>query len=170
MIKAVYDDWAEDCVRCQGDARRVMKIWRLGHYYMTTSDKVLFRKPRLVLYKGLNNYYNRLLHGFEIPLQTFIGKGLRIVHMNGIVVSQYARIGENCTVFQQVTIGAVSGVNGAPQIGNNVYIGDGAKILGAIKIGDNVKIGANAVVTHDIPDNVTVVGINQIIRGRLSEN
>ena len=60
MIKAVYDDWAEDCVRCQGDARRVMKIWRLGHYYMTTSDKVLFRKPRLVLYKGLNNYYNRL--------------------------------------------------------------------------------------------------------------
>lgn len=83
--------------------------------------------------------------------------------MNGIVINKDALIGENCTIFQQVTIGAVQGKVGAPIIGDNVYIGAGAKILGNIKVGNNVKIGANTVVTKDVPDGVTVVGINQIL-------
>lgn len=117
----------------------------------------------LLIYKGLNNYYNRIFHGIEIPLGTYIGGGLRLVHMNGIVINKDAVIGENCTIFQQVTIGAIYGKTGAPIIGDNVYIGAGAKILGDIKIGNNVKVGANAVVTKNIADDVTVVGANQII-------
>lgn len=73
----------------------------------------------------------------------------------GIIVSHNAVIGENVTIFHQVTIGEGNG--GAPTIGNNVYIGAGAKIIGGIKIGNNVKIGANCVVFMDVPDNCTVV-------------
>ena len=73
----------------------------------------------------------------------------------GIIVSHNAIIGENCTIFHQVTIG--EGRGGAPIIGDNVLIGAGAKLIGDIHIGDNVKIGAGCVVTDDVPDNATVV-------------
>ena len=79
----------------------------------------------------------------------------------GVFISKDAEIGENCTIFHQVTIGSnrIEGSKhyGAPQIGNNVYIGAGAKIIGGITIGDNVNIGANCVVFTDVPSNSTVV-------------
>lgn len=71
-------------------------------------------------------------------------------------------IGENCTIFQHVTLGSKwsGGINdgGAPIVGNHVMIGSGACILGNITIGDNTIIGANAVVTHNVPPNVVVAG------------
>lgn len=70
------------------------------------------------------------------------------------------KIGCNCTILHNVTIGA--GRGGAPTIGDNVYIGAGAIIIGDIKIGDNVKVGAGAVVFKDVPSNSTVVGYNEI--------
>ena len=75
--------------------------------------------------------------------------------IRGIFVSCRAVIGKNAVIFHQVTIG--EGKGGAPQIGDNCYIGAGAKIIGNIKIGNNVKIGAGCVVVTDIPDNCTVV-------------
>lgn len=79
----------------------------------------------------------------------------------GIFVSQGAKIGKNCVIFHQVTIGSNtlpgSSGQGAPTLGDNVYIGCGAKIIGNVKIGNNVRIGANCVVTRDVPDNATVV-------------
>ena len=84
--------------------------------------------------------------------------------LNGIVVSHNAIIGENATIFHQVTIG--EGKGGAPTIGDNCYIGAGAKIIGGIKIGNNVRIGAGCVVFKDVPDNATVVldNIRVIVR------
>lgn len=64
----------------------------------------LIQKVQLLLYKGLNNYYNRILHGIEIPLYTEIGAGLRLVHMNGIVINKDALIGENCTIFSRLPL------------------------------------------------------------------
>ena len=75
--------------------------------------------------------------------------------LNGIIVSHNAVIGENCTIFHQVTIG--EGRGGAPMIGNNVLIGAGARVIGGIRIGDNVRIGAGCVVMQDVPDNATVI-------------
>ena len=94
-----------------------------------------------------------------------IGKRLWIPHISGIIISYYAIIGDNCTLFHQVTIGEenIQHPGEAPIIGNNVYIGAGAKIIGPIHIGDNVRIGTNTVVTKDIPSNCTVVGVNRII-------
>ncbi len=109
--------------------------------------------------------YYRLMHsyGASIPLRTKIDGMPQFPHRYyGIFISVGAKIGKDCVIFHQVTIGSNtlsdSKGNGAPQIGNNVYIGCGAKIIGNVKIGDNVRIGANCVVTKDVPDNCTVVG------------
>ena len=97
---------------------------------------------------------------FDIGIwpESEIGYGLN-VHNSGIYIK--AKIGKNCVISQQVTIGHVGGFKGGgvPALGDNVYIGAGAKILGEVKIGNNVIIGANAVVISDIPDNAIAVGI-----------
>ncbi|MDN4524143.1 serine O-acetyltransferase [Fictibacillus fluitans] len=94
-----------------------------------------------------------------------IGPGLKIPHCGSVIVNKKARIGKNCEIHSGVNIGMHKG--GVPDIGNNVYIAPGAKLFGGIKIGNNVSIGANSVVTKDVPDNVTVVGIPAKI---ISEN
>jgi len=101
--------------------------------------------------------------GIYIPVRAKIGKGFIIHNMNGIFISTGV-IGENCTVQQGVTIGAIrpnrwAGKPRPPVLGNNVYIGAGAKVLGDVKVGDNSVVGANSVVMTDIPENVTVMGI-----------
>lgn len=81
--------------------------------------------------------------------------------LNGIIIHMKSVIGENATIYHQVTIASSKG--GTPIIGDNVVIGTGAKIIGGVHIGNNVKIGANAVVVKDIPDNCTVVGVPGVI-------
>lgn len=75
--------------------------------------------------------------------------------LQGIFISRYAQVGENCWIYQNVTIGEVN--RKAPIVGDNCLIGAGAVLIGDIKIGNNVKIGAGAVVNTDVPDNCTVV-------------
>ncbi len=96
--------------------------------------------------------------GFSISENTF-GKGLSIAHYGSIVVSPHARIGENCRIHVGVNIGMGARGEGAPHIGNNVYIAPGAKLFGNIEIGDNAVIGANAVVNKSFPDGGTIGGI-----------
>lgn len=89
-----------------------------------------------------------------------IGEGFCIAHSFSIMIAG-ARIGRNCVVMQQVTIGGSWGGNrnGYPTIGDNVVVGCGAKIIGNVKVGSNVIIGANAVVVSDIPDGAVVGGV-----------
>lgn len=101
-------------------------------------------------------------NGAYIPSSTEIGEGVCFPHgLFGIFISQGAKIGKNCVIFHQVTIGSNtlsdSSKKGSPTIGDNCYIGAGAKIIGNIVVGDNVRIGANCVVVTDIPSNSTVV-------------
>ena len=83
-------------------------------------------------------------------------------HLNGIIIGHNAVIGKNCTIFQQVTIEQGNSRQGTI-IGDNCLLGKGCFIKGGIKIGNNVKVGANAVVTHDVPDNCTVAGVPAVI-------
>lgn len=85
------------------------------------------------------------------------GPGFVLIHSQGVVINTSVQGGRNVFIEHQVTIGAEK--QQAPVIGDNVFIGAGAKILGAVRIGNDVKIGANAVVTKDVPDGATVVGI-----------
>jgi serine O-acetyltransferase len=99
--------------------------------------------------------------GADIPLNCQIGGGLLIPHPNGIVIHPGAKIGVNCLIFQQVTIG-IRDARGFPEISGHVDIGAGAKVLGAIKIGPHARIGANAVVTRDVKAGMVAVGTRPI--------
>lgn len=101
------------------------------------------------------------LTGIEIHPGATIGKGLFIDHGTGVVIGETAEIGDNCTLYQGVTLGGTGKDTGKrhPTLGNNVMVGAGAKVLGPFKIGDNSKIAAGAVVLHEIPEDCTAVGI-----------
>lgn len=96
--------------------------------------------------------------GADIPLTCLIGGGLLLPHPNGVVIHPEARIGPNCLIFQQVTLGTV-GSGGVPVVGGHVDIGAGARLLGPVVVGDHAVIGANAVVVHDVPAHHVAVGI-----------
>ena len=103
----------------------------------------------------------RFVTGIEIHPAARIGKGLMIDHGMGVVIGETAEIGDNCTIYQGVTLGGTGKDVGKrhPTIGNNVLVGAGAKVLGPLTIGDNTKIAANAVVLDNIGNNSTAVGI-----------
>ena len=95
-------------------------------------------------------------HGGYIGPDAVIKSKPSLPHgLHGIFISRYATIGENCLIYQNVTIGEVD--RKAPVIGDNCLIGAGAVIIGDIRIGNNVKIGAGAVVNVNVPDGCTVV-------------
>ena len=104
---------------------------------------------------------SRFFTGIEIHPAAIIGRGLLIDHGMGVVIGETAEIGDGCTIFHGVTLGGTGKERGKrhPTLRNGVFVGAGAKILGNVVIGNNVKIGANAVVLHDVPDDVTAVGV-----------
>ena len=103
----------------------------------------------------------KFLTGIEIHPGATIGKGLVIDHGTGVVIGETTEIGDNCTLYQGVTLGGTGKDVGKrhPTLGDNVLVGAGAKVLGPIVIDSNSKIAANAVVLKDIPQNSTAVGI-----------
>ena len=99
--------------------------------------------------------------GIEIHPAATIGNRFFIDHGTGVVIGETTEIGDDCTIYQGVTLGGTGKDQGKrhPTLGNHVMVGSGAKVLGPIKIGNNVRIAAGAVVLTDIPDNCTAVGI-----------
>ncbi len=104
----------------------------------------------------------RWLTLIEIHPNARIGKRFFIDHGCGVVIGETTEIGDDCSVYQGVTLGGnvfTKGVKRHPTLANNVTIGAGAKVLGAVVIGENSQVGANAVVVKDVPTNSIVVGI-----------
>lgn len=103
----------------------------------------------------------RSFTGIEIHPGAKIGKGLFIDHGMGVVIGETAEIGDNCLIYQGVTLGGTGKHKGKrhPTLGNNVMVGAGARVLGPFKVGDNAKIAANAVVLEEVPPNCTAVGV-----------
>lgn len=132
---------------------------RLAHYLHTVLKIPVL--PRLI------SQMSRFFTGIEIHPGAKIGKGFFIDHGMGVVIGETSEIGDNCTIFQGVTLGGTGKERGKrhPTLGNNVVIGAGASILGDITIGDSSYIGAGSVVTKDVPPTSTVVGVpGRIIR------
>lgn len=109
--------------------------------------------------------------GIEIHPGAQIGKGLFIDHGMGVVIGETTIIGDNCLLYQGVTLGGTGKDKGKrhPTLGDNVMVGAGAKVLGPINIGSNVKVAANAVVLSDIPENCTAVGVPARIARRAGQ-
>ena len=99
--------------------------------------------------------------GIEIHPGATIGKNLFIDHGMGVVIGETAIIGDNCTLYQGVTLGGTGKDHGKrhPTLGDNVMIGAGAKVLGPFRVGDNSRVAAGAVVLNEVPDNATAVGV-----------
>jgi serine O-acetyltransferase len=124
---------------------------------------------KLPLLPGACDLLSRALFGVQIGNNVEAGAGLMITHGH-VVIDGRTTIGRHCQISPWVTIGLSNSrklgfsVDG-PTIGDHVYIGTGAKVLGPVRVGDYARIGANAVVIHDVPENVTVVGIPARIVG-----
>ena len=111
---------------------------------------------------------SRFFTGIEIHPKAKIGKNLFIDHGMGVVIGETSDIGNNVTIYHNVTLGGISpsinsneqrNIKRHPTLNDDVVVGSGAQILGPIVIGKNSKIGANAVVTKNVPDNAVMVGI-----------
>lgn len=143
----------------------VMVVYRFGRWRYGVRPALL-RKVFSFIYKILYKMI-QILTGIELPCEADIGKNFIIDHFGGVVVSGYAKLGDNCRIRNGVVIGLKNVEEvGAPVIGNNVDIGAGAKVLGKITIGNNVLIGANAVVISNVPDNSIAVGVPAVIKAR----
>ena len=118
-------------------------------------------KLKLKFLARLISQLTRFFTGIEIHPGAKIGKGVFIDHGMGVIIGETAEVGDNCTIYQGVTLGGTGKDVGKrhPTIGNNVMIGSGAKVLGPFTVGDNSKIAANAVVLNPVPPNCTCVGV-----------
>lgn len=128
----------------------------------------LYKKGRFLAASAISRIA-RDTTGIEIHPAATIGKRLFIDHGSSVVIGETAVIGDDCTIYQGVTLGGTGKHVGKrhPTIGSNVMIGAGAKVLGPVNVGDNAKIAAGAVVLKDIPANSTAVGIPaHIVRGK----
>ena len=141
-----YDYWWRDCLRFQLRLRKI-------EYLNNVKKGNLFCRVWLIVLEIINHRLATRL-GFSIPKNVF-GPGLCIVHYGTIVVSPFAKIGAWCRIHPSTSIGEY---NGAPTLGDFVYVGPGAKVFGGITIGNNVAIGANSVVNKSFGDNVTIAG------------
>lgn len=125
---------------------------RIAHFLWNHNFKLIAR---------IISHISRFLTGIEIHPGAKIGKGFFIDHGMGVVIGETAEIGDNVTLYHQVTLGGVSlkKEKRHPTLKDNVVVGAGAKILGPFTVGENSKIGANSVVIREVPPNSTVVGI-----------
>jgi serine O-acetyltransferase len=158
MFKNLREDWQTHNrnLLCQG--LWVMAVYRFGRWRYGVRPRWL-RTPFSALYKMLK-VLAEILTGVDLPCEATVGRGFRIDHFGGIVISGDAIFGEDCVVRNGVTVGLRhTGSRGSPVIGDRVDFGAGAKVLGAIRIGDDVAIGANAVVLKDVPAHSIAVGV-----------
>lgn len=128
-------------------------MWhRVSHFFYKHNIKFLAR---------MISQLTRFFTGIEIHPGAQIGKGLLIDHGMGVVIGETAIIGNDCTIYQGVTLGGTGKETGKrhPTLGNNVMIGSGAKVLGPFTVGDNSKIAAGAVVLNEVPPGSTCVGV-----------
>ena len=127
-----------------------------------------FAMAKFDLIARIISQFSRFLTGIEIHPKAKIGKNLFIDHGMGVVVGETSEIGNNVTIYHNVTLGGIApSINSNdqrntkrhPSLGDNVIVGSGAQILGPITIKKNSLIGANAVVTKDVPENAVMIGI-----------
>jgi serine O-acetyltransferase len=107
------------------------------------------------------SHIGRCATGIEIHPGARIGKRLFIDHGMGVVIGETAEIGDDCTLYQGVTLGGTSlerGQKRHPTIGDDVIVGSGAQVLGPFRVGNGARIGADAVVLKEVPDGATMVG------------
>lgn len=131
------------------------RIFNFSYKAHILVNKMLRTKSRI----KIDYYFNKLQKNYSMWISPTckIGRNVHFMHLDGVTIGSGVKIGDNCTIYQQVTLGKEK--DKFPDIGNNVTIYAGAKVIGGIKIGENAVIGTNAVVLQDIPSNSIAVGV-----------
>ncbi len=133
--------------------------YRLGNWLYVTKPAFLIRLPLKVISFFANKFCEVFMEMCIDP-HASIGPGLYIGHIGGVHINPQAVLGSNCDLAHRVTIGtSAMGRQGAPVLGDDVYIGTGATLVGKIKVGNGAKIAANTLVISNIPDGATVMGV-----------
>lgn len=140
-------------------------IHRVSHWLWKSNFKLLAR---------FLSHLSRIINGIEIHPGATIGRRVFIDHGLGTVIGETSEIGDDCTIYQGVTLGGTSlykGVKRHPTLGRGVVVSAGAKVLGGFTVGDYARVGSNAVVLKEVPPNATAVGIPaRTIRAELPSN
>lgn len=120
-------------------------LWKHGLYFLAR----------------FHSQWIRFVTGVEIHPAAEIGRRLFIDHGSGVIIGETSVVGNDCTLYQGVTLGGTGKEQGKrhPTLRDNVFVGAGAKILGNIVVGENCRVGAGSVVLQDVPDNSTIVGV-----------
>lgn len=169
-LKELYED-AKNIQAKDPAARNILEVMLLyPGFHILVFHKIahfLYTK-RLLFLARLISQIGRFLTGIEIHPGARIGRRFFIDHGMGIVIGETSKIGDDCTIYHQVTLGGTGKdkIKRHPCLGNNVLVGAGTKVLGPIKIDDNVKIGAGSVVLKSVEANSTAVGVpvDRVIR------
>ena len=161
LVMQVREDWNSHYRDWTLPGFRAVAVHRIGTWVARESGhglvrgpiKVLLRRLHLMMFRYVRNQY-----GIELPHTVLLGRRVVVGHQSGIVIHPYARIGDDCVIRQNVTIGALNAerVEEAPVIGRRVELGAGVAVLGSVTIGDGSRIGPHAVVMTDVPPGSTV--------------
>lgn len=164
MLKALFDE--VDSIIARDPAAR--HRWEVITCYPGLHAVWLHRVAHFLWNSGLQwiarfwSMLARLLTGIEIHPGAKIGRRVFLDHGLGIVIGETTEIGDDCTIYQGVTLGGTSlykGVKRHPTLGKGVVISAGAKVLGGFMVGDGARVGSNAVVLKEIPAGATAVGV-----------
>lgn len=131
------------------DGTFAMIVYRL----MQSCHRRAWLRPAAMVWGKVNAWFGRCIIGRGADF----GPGFVLIHSDGIVINTAVRGGSNVTLEHRVTIGAEKGA--APRLGDHVFVGAGAVIIGPVTVGSHTRTGANAVVTRDIPDGATAIGV-----------
>ena len=156
-----------ECMAAMERDPAATSFWQVFWFYSGVRAIVAHRRAHKHYKKGRKFLAHKIAArahrktGIEIHPAAVIGEGVFIDHGTGVVIGETAVVGDNCTIYQGVTLGGTGKDTGKrhPTLGNNVLVGAGAKVLGPFTVGDNSKIAANAVVLKEIPPNSTCVGV-----------
>ena len=138
---------------------RSVAVHRFGVWRMTIRSKIL-RAPFSILYRWAYRHC-RNVYGIELPFTVELGRRVVIEHQGGIVVHGRSRIGDDCIIRQNCTLGIrrITDLDDAPTLEAGVSVGAGAVILGAVTLGRGCAVGANAVVLSDVPTGALAIGV-----------
>lgn len=167
MLASGYEALKTDIQSIRARDPAAVSDWEVALLYSGFHAVMAHRLAHFLHNKGLSltarglSQLTKFFTGIEIHPAAKIGKGLFIDHGSGVVIGETAEIGDNCTIYQGVTLGGTGKECGKrhPTLGDNVTVGAGAKVLGPFRVGSGSKIAAGAVVLKEIPENSTAVGI-----------
>ena len=158
LVSLLREDWRTHDRDIHSPGLRALAVHRLGNWRLSIRRPVL-RAPFSLLYRALHRFVSNY-YGIELPYSVVIGRRTKIEHQGGIVIHGDCRIGNDCVIRQNTTLGVrwTDRPHAVPVLGDGVDIGAGAVVLGPILIGDGACIGANAVVLQDVPAGGRAVG------------